>query len=720
MFTVAVLFLSGWQFCPVPLPVQASLSHPAVVSENPADTTPHIVLDGGSQKIMAFEQVGDTIYAGGRFDEVMDPLMTTIYSRQNFFAFDSKTGVISPLNLSFNGIVTGIEASEDETALFISGAFEEVNGITRRGIAKFDLVTGQIDPTFAPTGMRTVSDIKLANGALIAAGNFDKHLMAMDPDDGADLGTVSITVAGVLDTTDDTRIMRIAVSPDGTRLVATGNFDTVGDANGDQPRKRAFMLNLESTPATLSDLVRPPLRRALRCEQQAGQCARRGLSPVDPDHPDQPSYFVIVTTGGPTGIINGLCDAAARFETANESSSVEPTWINWTGGDSLWSVAVTGAAVYVGGHQRWLDNPAGWDSAGGGEFYSPGIGAIDPETGDAIRDWNPTILPELTDGTRALLATPDGIWVGSDGKRFGGEDHVGIGFAPFDLNPDDPDTTRPETFIDSGPSGPVSNTSATFSFSSSEDGTFQCRIDGAAFTPCTSPVSYENLTVVDPAGPSTILEAHFDVDEDGFVYIDNAFRGASESAYADGVRIASGGFSGGALQVTLGNVDDFEILDMSGGWQRSFNLSAPTEVGLSFRYNLSQTPDYENDEISQILVSVDGNLHGTPPNDYVAQIVGNGNGGDPETTGWQLFQINLGTLAAGNHTLTIGGYNNKKTYSNENTDVLIDDVLVSGKRWFAHFPGGCRRRILQHGREPGEAELDRGPPGERTDRESGV
>ena len=30
---------------------QASLSHPAVVSENPADTTPHIVLDAESQKV---------------------------------------------------------------------------------------------------------------------------------------------------------------------------------------------------------------------------------------------------------------------------------------------------------------------------------------------------------------------------------------------------------------------------------------------------------------------------------------------------------------------------------------------------------------------------------------------------------------------------------------------------------------------------------------------
>ena len=144
------------------------------------------------------------------------------------------------------------------------------------------------------------------------------------------------------------------------------------------------------------------------------------------------------------------------------------------------------------------------------------------------------------------------------------------------------------------------------------------------------------------------------------------------------MRIASGGFSGGALQVTLGNVDDADILDMSGGWQQSFSLSAPTEVGLSFRYNLSQTPNYENDEMSQVLVSVDGNLHGTPPNDYVAQIVGNGNGGAQETTGWQLFQVNLGTLPAGNHTLTIGGYNNKKTFNDESTDVRIDDVLLTG------------------------------------------
>ena len=95
--------------------------------------------------------------------------------------------------------------------------------------------------------MRTVSDIKLANGAVIAAGNFTKKLMAMDPTTGADTGAINITVAGVVDPTAETKIQYIAVSPDGTRLVATGNFTTVNGAS----RRRAFELNLGAT-ATLS------------------------------------------------------------------------------------------------------------------------------------------------------------------------------------------------------------------------------------------------------------------------------------------------------------------------------------------------------------------------------------------------------------------------------------------------------------------------------------
>ncbi len=458
-------------------PAKASLLHPAVVSDNPADTTPHIVFNTTSDSIYAYEQVGRTMYAGGRFSEVQDPTRTTTYTRQNFVAFDSQTGEVSPLDLSFNGMVTGIEATPDGAALYVSGAFSNVNGITRRGIMKYDLVNNQIDPTFAPTGMRTVSAIEIANGSLIAAGNFSKHVMAMDLTTGADLGSIDITVAGAVDPSRATRVKEIAVSPDGTRLVATGNFATV---NG-QSRKRAFMLNLGPT-TTLSTWHAP--RFDVDCAARSKLISAQGVD-FSPDG----SYFVIVATGGPTGT-NGVCDAAARFETANVSSTVQPTWINWTGGDTLYSVAITGAAVYVGGHQRWLDNPFGRDSAGAGAVSRPGIGAIDPVTGMALA-WNPTKSREH--GTMVLFATPEGLWVGSDGERFGREDHAGIGFAPLELGPTD--TTRPDTFIDSGPSGSVVDTSATFSFSASEPSTFQCRLDSGAFAPCTSPTSYTDLTL---------------------------------------------------------------------------------------------------------------------------------------------------------------------------------------------------------------------------------
>jgi hypothetical protein len=542
------------------LPAQASLAHPAVVSDNPADTTPHIVLDVTSYSAYAYAQVGSTMYAGGRFAQVQDAAKTTTYERQNFVAFDSETGVVSPLDLSFNGMVTGIEPAPDDSALYISGAFSKVNGITRRGIMKYDLVNDRIDPTFAPTGMRTVSDIKFANGSLIAVGNFSKHVMAMDPTTGADTGTIDITVEGVVDPNYETRVKKIAVSPDGTRLVATGNFATV---NG-QGRRRAFMLNLGS-PTTLSTWYAP--RFAVDCAARSKLISAQGVD-FSPDG----SYFVVVSTGGPTGT-NGVCDAAARFETANVSSTVEPTWINWTGGDTLYSVAITGPAVYVGGHQRWLDNPEGRDSAGPGSVSRPGIGAIDPVTGMAL-DWNPTKSREH--GTMVLYATSGGLWVGSDGERFGHEDHAGIGFAPLDSGPT-PDTTRPNTFIDSGPSGSVTDTSATFNFSADEPATFQCSLDGGPFAPCTSPTTYENLTTDSHTFRVAATDQSFNVDVSPAEQSWTVVEPSSELIGNPGFEVDTSGWTGDAASNTVSRVAGGH----SGAWAAEVsNSTAGSRCGL--------------------------------------------------------------------------------------------------------------------------------------------
>lgn len=68
---------------------------------------------------------------------------------------------------------------------------------------------------------------------------------------------------------------------------------------------------------------------------------------------------------------------------------------------------------------------------------------------------------------------------------------------------------------------------------------------------------------------------------------------------------------------------------------------------------------------------------GTGGNDYIARISGDGDGGSYPSTDWQAFEVNLGTLSAGTHQVTIGGFGNKRTDATENTEILIDDVLVS-------------------------------------------
>jgi FtsP/CotA-like multicopper oxidase with cupredoxin domain len=180
-----------------------------------------------------------------------------------------------------------------------------------------------------------------------------------------------------------------------------------------------------------------------------------------------------------------------------------------------------------------------------------------------------------------------------------------------------------------------------------------------------------NVTVVN----ALVFSATFNTGTDSFRYFDDTFRGTAAPAYESGARITSGGFDAGALRAQLGGIDNTLVNGMSGGWRRTFNFTGGGSVNLSFRYNLTQTPNYESNEFSDMLLMVDGVLVGAGPNDYIARITGNGNGGPNITTGWQLFNTTM-VLSSGSHTITIGGYNNRKDNRNEQTTILIDDVVL--------------------------------------------
>lgn len=187
------------------------------------------------------------------------------------------------------------------------------------------------------------------------------------------------------------------------------------------------------------------------------------------------------------------------------------------------------------------------------------------------------------------------------------------------------------------------------------------------------------LLLASGAGADTLIGATFDAGAEGFAYGDDAFRGTTAPAYADGVWDAAGGENGGGLLITIGNVDDADVLGMSGGFTTTLTLPLDTaNVRLAFRYRLAQQPNYESDERSQVLASFDGALLPGLGPDWIDQVIGDGNGGPPIVSGWTGADVDLGTVAAGVHTLTIGGWNDKKTLNDEWTTVQIDDVRVTG------------------------------------------
>jgi len=116
----------------------------------------------------------------------------------------------------------------------------------------------------------------------------------------------------------------------------------------------------------------------------------------------------------------------------------------------------------------------------------------------------PGATVELFDGAVSARTTPaggtgswstalSGVTEGSHTYTAKATDAVGHTSAASNAVTVTVDTGPPETTIDSGPSGTESSGSATFTFSSSETGSFECSLDGAAFAACTSPESYSSL-----------------------------------------------------------------------------------------------------------------------------------------------------------------------------------------------------------------------------------
>jgi len=397
-------------------PAGADLAQPTIVSANPVDWTPH-VLDG---TVWTMAVVGDTMVVGGAFTKVTDSSRRTTYARRNIFAFDLNTGAIRPFAPDVDGAVYALSAGAGDT-VYAGGAFKTVNGSSQRGLARLSLTGQRVSGFSAKINWGDVRALQTEGNFLYAGGTFSAingvnraAIARMNASTGAvDTGfDARLTAPGL----SRTRVEHFDISPDGSKLVAIGALLK----SGGYDRAQIAMFDVSGPTAALTSWYTD----AYKPECMKGFDTYLRQVKFSPDG----SYFVVAATGRASSP-DRLCDSAARFETGG-SGRHNPTWVQRTGGDSLYAVAVTGTAVYLGGHQRFFDNPYGTDAKGPGPgaVARPGIGAVSPTTGRAL-SWNPTRARGV--GVRTFVVTPHGLFVGSDTDELGHEYHGRVGMFPL-------------------------------------------------------------------------------------------------------------------------------------------------------------------------------------------------------------------------------------------------------------------------------------------------
>jgi hypothetical protein len=406
----------------------------AVVGQLAIKNVPYVQTAGtGDSYARASTEIGTTVYVGGTFSQVFEPLSGNNYARPDLYAYDETTKLVTSFAPSFNGQVWGLAHSPDGRYLYAAGNFSTVNGLARKGLVQFDLTTGAVTAFNAHLDGqgRTVDYVGthlIVGGAFAHVNGVSRVALAsLDPTTGAlQSSYLNAGLSGTVSSTAGaTSVLHSAVNPAGTQMAFAGNFTSAGGAT----HWRTFLLDLGATSATVSAWNAPILQQPCKSDTIPNYVS-------DLSYSADGTWFAMATTGyknasGP--LTSTVCDALARFSTSVVSGGI-PTWVNYTGCDSLYAVLVEPDAVYVGGHNRWLNNPSGCDSAGPGAVSRPGIGAVDPTTGQALA-WNPT--RSRGRGADHLEMTTKGLAVLSDCAAPGisGDSSSGANYLAYALHP---------------------------------------------------------------------------------------------------------------------------------------------------------------------------------------------------------------------------------------------------------------------------------------------
>jgi len=416
--------------------------HNRLVPDIPRTNLP-VISDG---EIWDIEVVGNRVYIAGGFASIRNNTATnrTSYAQAYLAAYDLTTGLVDanfrPV-FGGNGGPESVEASPDGTKLYVAGNFNAVNGVTKRGIARLTPATGAPITTFTAHTDQKATEIQATNTTVYAGGRFStvngvprNALVALDGNTGAVRSDFVNNITGGIGSNGELTIQKLKLTHDlGTLLVV----HTGRQVNG-QDRYGIALIN-----ARTQKLL--PWRTRLWEENLpfVGGIQRIYGGDIAPDD----SYFAVTSgSGGDRPPINDTV-IAYRFDGGD---NVQPMWIS-RHFDSIYSIAISETAVYVGGHFAWQESPTspqpwpGLDDVGYGtgqglSGYGLGdavvkrehIGALNPVDGTAV-EWNPG--SNSFEGNKAMELTPRGLFTGGDATTQGGYNVGRIAFYDFNSVP---------------------------------------------------------------------------------------------------------------------------------------------------------------------------------------------------------------------------------------------------------------------------------------------
>ncbi|OFI38958.1 hypothetical protein BIU82_16780 [Arthrobacter sp. SW1] len=312
---------------------------------NPADPkTPVTVAADGLPTAqingVAWTQViiGNTVYVGGNFTEArpFGAAPGTGVARANLLAYNLTTGALSTTFApTTNGEVTALAASPDGSRLYAGGSFTTVNGSTVWRLVALNPANGAIITSFLPKVSASVraivatADTVYFGGLFDAVGSVSRGRLAAVTAANATLLPWNPVAAGG-------RVNALALAPNGASMVVGGAFTS---------------LNGSTNPGF-------------------------GLGRVDTNTGTLMPFPInnVVRNGGTNGAITTLATDGANVYgagyTFGRTSTLEGMFsVNWSDNSTKWiedchgdtySIAPQGDVVYLAGHAHYCGNVDGF------------------------------------------------------------------------------------------------------------------------------------------------------------------------------------------------------------------------------------------------------------------------------------------------------------------------------------------------------------------------